>query len=294
MIWLVAAGALLQGAGNAIVGHLVDGRSVFWFTGIAFLATSFLGQALRFRRRGSRRPRMRLVDVLALNAATAVTFVSFYLSLVAVPSSLAAGVEAAVAPLAALALSGLRGHRARARDWLLVLPLFGSSIAFGWSRHEALAASPSAFIGGMALAAVAGIGMAYLAILSKRLGDQGHSASDVISVRFHLTYITSLGIALFQGGSSSDGMAIDFGWIIPLGIAAVAVPLFLIQFGMMKAAPSLTVVMMACVPAVSFVVESSVLRLPAPAISRPLVAVLVALICANGLFRGSVGADEAP
>jgi drug/metabolite transporter (DMT)-like permease len=283
-VWLVICGALLQGVGNAIIGVLVAEDSVFWFIGLAFALASICGLALRRIGRRGLGKKMGFAAFLSLNATTAVTFVSFYLALVFVPASLAAGVEAAAAPLAALGYGAIRRSRARAAQWSLAVCMFIASVGFGWSQSPRFAAQVSAPLWcGLGLAVLAGVGMAAIAVLSSKLAREGFTARDLMAARYHLIWAIALAVALARSGGNLGPAWRSAAWAAPLGLVAVVVPLFAIQAGMMRIRPSVTVGLMASVPAVSYFVEVVGFG-GGSAFSWGLLSVSVALICVYGLL----------
>ena len=186
---LIVLGAVFQGAANALVGITVRPDSIFLFLGCAFLIASAVGMLLKTKDR-SATLRAQPIDCLWLNLTTAVTFGAFYLALIWIPASLAAGAEAAAAPLAALFIAAFEGRRTRFRLWTIALAIFAISIAFGWSQQSSGASAPGiGTVIGMGLGVIAGIGLAALATISRRLGDSGVSAFSILAVRYHATYL---------------------------------------------------------------------------------------------------------
>lgn len=257
-MFLIIIGATLQGAANAIVGFTVSSESIFLFLGCSFLIASVAGVLLNTAMPGARTP-IRRRDIVALNLATAVTFGAFYLSLIWIPASLASGAEAAAAPLAALALASVKHRRPRMQLWLIALLLFLISVAFGWSQQLAGASAPRlGTLTGMALGLIAGVGLAVLATISRRLAGDGVSAHSILAVRYHATYLLAFACAVanWREYPSAASVGSTVIWFVPLGIAAVALPLVLIQSGMMKTSATITSVIMASVPGISFITES--------------------------------------
>ena len=280
-MFAIVLGAILQGSGNACVSSLVDGRLIFWFIGLAFLMTAVVGQLTRWRAKRSDRHAMSFRWVVLLNVVTLVTFGAFYLSLLWLPGSFAAGVEMAVAPCMTLVIGAVRGQSAKLRSWLLAAALLAVSAAFGWSQEASSFHGVRGLVTGVVLAALAGTGTACLAVISRHLGDAGVNASDLMATRYHLTYVAAFVVALSASGASLATVS-AFAWLAPLGLAAVVLPLSLIQFGMMRTSPLISVVIMSFVPAASFVVEVAAFGHPSTWFSWTLVAALVAMIAILG------------
>ena len=282
---LIVLGAVFQGAANAVVGITVRSDSMFFFLGCAFLIASAVGWLLKATDKSVTKP-VRLLDCLWLNLATAVTFGAFYLALIWIPASLAAGAEAAAAPLAALSIAGLRGKRTRLRLWAIASTIFAISIAFGWSQQ--ISGASGAGVGtiiGMALGIIAGTGLAALATISRRLAGSGVSAFSILAVRYHATYILAFACAApnwqYTPPTAEDGLMLS--WFVLLGFTAVALPLVLIQSGMMRTPATLTSVIMAGVPGISYVTETIIEPRNSTILSWILLIGLVLAVCSYGI-----------
>jgi drug/metabolite transporter (DMT)-like permease len=281
---LIILGAALQGVSNAIVGLTVEPATIFLFLGCAFLVASLTGHLLKMAK-SSTSAKIRPVDAIALNVATAVTFGAFYLSLIWIPASLAAGTEAAAAPLTALLIAAASRRRVRIQLWAISGSIFMLSIAFGWSQQVSGASSEgSGTVTGMVLGLIAGAGLAVLATISKRLADEGVTAFSILSIRYHLTYFLAFGCAAanWHEYPTLSTVGATLAWLVLLGFAAVALPLVLIQAGMMRTSPTLTSVIMACVPGISFITESIVKPSAGSLLSWILLFALIVAVCVYG------------
>lgn len=291
---LIIIGATFQGAANAVVGLTVGPGSIFLFLGCAFLIASITGTFLRAVGPAVK-TRIRRKDIVALNLATAVTFGAFYLSLIWIPASLAAGAEAASAPLAALALANVKHGRPRAQLWLIALTIFLISVIFGWSQQMAGATAPGfGTLIGMVLGFIAGIGLAVLATISRRLAGDGVSAYSILAVRYHATYLLAFACA-FMSWKESPTAALTGSsviWLVLLGFAAVALPLVLIQSGMMKTSATITSVIMASVPGISFITESFIAPHNSSITSWGLLIALIIAVCFYGRAEHRISQHE--
>ncbi len=286
-LMLIVLGAIFQGAANALVGITVSSDSMFLFLGCAFLIASAVGVLLKATDR-TETTHIRPIDGLWLNLATAVTFGAFYLALIWIPASLAAGAEAAAAPLAALCIASFGASRARFRLWIIAFAIFAISIAFGWSQQISGASAPgTGTVVGMALGIIAGVGLAVLATISRRLADSGVSAFSILAVRYHATYLLAFVCAVvsWQHSPSATEVGSRLLWFALLGFAAVALPLVLIQSGMMRTSATLTSVIMAGVPGISFVTEAIIEPENSTTTSWILLVGLVLAVCCYGIVE---------
>lgn len=284
-------GVLLQGAGNAVLGRDLSMADAFRFEAVAFaLAAAGAAVAARIDTDPTQRALEPMAiparSVIALNTATAITFLSFYLGLVWIPPSVAAGVEAGVAAAVAL-LAG--GRRAQRRQWLLVGLLLVASTAFGVVQSHLRGVHAGALLG-MAMASMAGAAMAWVSILSHDLTSRGVRTRAVLAARYHLTYLVAGAVALAL--SIHDPAALKLGWssMLVLALLAVVAPLTAYQIGLGRTPPVRAMGVMPLVPIVSFVVEAALGHPVTPTACVAVIAV-VALAVAAGRFAP---ADPAP
>lgn len=281
---LIIIGATFQGAANAVVGLTVSPGSMFLFLGCAFLVASITGTLLKATHKTAK-VKIGTADTVALNLATAITFGAFYLALIWIPASLAAGAEAAAAPLAALVIASFKNRLPQVRLWLISITIFLLSMGFGWSQHMAGASVPGfGTIIGMLLGVIAGIGLAVLATISRSLSEEGVSAYSILAVRYHVTYIFAFvcAAASWREYPSIAHAGSLLMWFVPLGLAAVALPLVLIQSGMMRTSATITSVVMASVPGISFITETIISPDRSSISSWILLVALILAVCLYG------------
>lgn len=281
---LIIIGATFQGAANAVVGLTVSPGSMFLFLGCAFLVASITGTLLKATHKTAK-VKIGTADTVALNLATAITFGAFYLALIWIPASLAAGAEAAAAPLAALVIASFKNRLPQVRLWLISITIFLFSMGFGWSQHMAGASVPGfGTIIGMLLGVIAGIGLAVLATISRSLSEEGVSAYSILAVRYHVTYILAFvcAAASWREYPSIAHAGSLLMWFVPLGLAAVALPLVLIQSGMMRTSATITSVVMASVPGISFITETIISPDRSSISSWILLVALILAVCLYG------------
>lgn len=281
---LIIIGATFQGAANAVVGLTVSPGSMFLFLGCAFLVASITGMFLKATHKTSD-AKIGAAGAVALNLATAITFGAFYLALIWIPASLAAGAEAAAAPLAALVIASFKNRLPPLRLWLISITIFLLSIGFGWSQHMTGASAPGlGTIIGMLLGVIAGIGLAVLATISRSLSTQGVSAYSILAVRYHATYILAFvcAAASWREYPSLAHAGSLVMWFVPLGLAAVALPLIMIQSGMMRTSATMTSAIMASVPGISFITETVIFPDRSSISSWILLVALILTVCFYG------------
>ncbi|MGW0931845.1 hypothetical protein [Streptomyces sp. NPDC002644] len=291
----VVASVLLQaGVYGFVSGTLGPGDSLaLSCAGFASAAVLFNVVLLARRLRGAAgvaTPAERAPGLLlALNAATAATFLSFYACLTWVPATAATGVETAVGPVV-LALLGLAGRapRATARGWCAagLLVCLGVAVAH---RLTADAAFGPGLAAGLALVVVAGCGAPVIALISAELGRRGIDPVYVTAHRFHLTYLLG-GVLLLTVGGPGGNWAGRLPETLLTGVLAVTLPLYWLQSGLQRADPMVAMVLLTTLPGATYLAEC--------AFHGSLDTVALALVCALiavalGYVRASAPAEPA-
>lgn len=201
------------------------------------------------------KPPVRSRLMLAMNAATAVTFVGFYLSIGLIEAATASALETAVAPVALIALSPLVLGRPAAHRYLASALLALLGLALAWYTFALTPANRSAgaAVAGLGLALLAGGGMATISLLSRRFGDLGVSPVTVTAHRFHFTYLLAAALWLVTTPTAPDGDKLLTYAI--LGLVAVVLPLFLLQVGFQMADPLAGISVVVSLPGLTYLVQ---------------------------------------
>lgn len=256
----IVASVLLQAGVFGYVSGRLDATASLTLSCAGFGAAAVLFNAALLVRRARRRPAAaspKATGLLALmNVVTAVTFLGFYASLSWVPSALATGIETAIGP-AVLALLGLAGYgrRVTRQGWVAaaVLVLLGLGIAWSFTGTGGLQPSAGAALG-LVLVVGAGIGAAVLALVSAELGKRGVDPVYVTAHRFHLTYLCGGALLAAAGGHSRQWVA-ELPMLLLLGVLAVTIPLFLLQVGLQRADPMVSMVLLTTLPGATYLAE---------------------------------------
>ncbi|WP_101257884.1 hypothetical protein [Streptomyces barkulensis] len=258
-IALIALSVLLQAGTEGFLSGRLDVTSSLLFSLLAFVSSAavfLLMSVLRGCRRppAPRRPVRRLL--WRMNIASAVTFLGFYLSLVWVPAALAASLMAGVGPLAVALIDTVRRTGAPGRaSWARGGTLLAVSLlaALACVPPGELSRTGPTTVGGGALAVAAGFGAAYLAMVSRSLGTLGVDPVLVMAHRFHLTYAVAALLLLSRGGPGGQEMA--FGAAAVAGLLGVVLPLYLLQIGIQRCPPMVTMVLLTTLPGLTYVAQ---------------------------------------
>ncbi|WP_326756657.1 hypothetical protein OIE73_38360 [Streptomyces hirsutus] len=265
-ILMISVSVLMQAATlGSLTGRLTPTGSLalscigFAASAVIFNAVLMLrGRGLggRDRHRARRRSGTARLTLL-MNLLTAVTFLSFYLAISQIPSALASTVETAMGPVAVL-LIGAAAHRRRptqgAMAGALLLVLLG--LALAWRLAPVRSGPPGslwATVGALLLVVVAGFGAAGLALVSSALGRAGVGPTETTARRFHLTYAIA-GLLLLRDGNWAD-TGLHPALLAGAAVCAVTVPLFLLQIGLQRADPLVSMTLLTALPGTTYLVE---------------------------------------
>ena len=191
---------------------------------------------------------------------TALSYVAFFAAMAFIPASVVSLTEIAVGPLFAVLLSAwFVGEKLSAVKTDHPRDLWGAAVFFVVMFAATLLVlkmagiSLSHMVGGVLLSCCAGLGAAIIASIA-RLHLAHLSPRLVLARRFHLTYMSALVLGLvFEHWI----WRWDF-WLFSVLVAflGVVLPMFLLQWGVQKVRPMITMLTLAFVPAMIYVTES--------------------------------------
>jgi hypothetical protein len=290
----VVASVLLQAGVYGFVSGTLDSGDSLALSCAGFASAAVLFNAVllvrRLRGEATRAPGRAPGLLLALNAATAATFLSFHACLTWVPATAATGVETAVGP-AVLALLGLTGRapRATAGGWCAagLLVCLGVAVAH---RLTADAAFGPGLAAGLVLVVVAGCGAPVIALISAELGRRGIDPVYVTAHRFHLTYLLGGVLLLAVGGTGGDRTG-RLPETLLTGFLAVTLPLYWLQSGLQRTDPMVAMVLLTTLPGATYLAECA-FHGSFDTVALALVCALIAV--ALGYVRASARAEPAP
>lgn len=203
-------------------------------------------------------PRETRVAMAWMNLATAITFLSYYLSISIIPASTTSSIEAALGPavliLIALVVFRRREWKGRVDLWSIsIMMAFGLLLAGRtWQLSDRSTGSAAAMIG-LVLAVAAGSGMAVVVLLSKSFGKTNTSPVWVTAHRFHLTYVLAALAWLVSEPQVPD--ASELVTLFVFGVFAVVIPLFLLQVGFQRADSLPAITLVALLPAMTWLAQ---------------------------------------
>lgn len=263
-------------------------RNMAEWAALQFVFFAFFSCALFYTilsgRRSFKLNRAQIKHLLLLNVWTALAFVSFYWAIAFVPGSIVSLMEAAVGPLWIIGLSW--------RNKIIGLDKVQMGVAIAVTVLAILAAHSSGNLSsvqhfyGMMFAVVAGGGAALVAKYSRQSGSVRTDASVVLAHRFHLTYMIAAGLLCFNMKWSINSTTL---WItVLLGMVGVVSPLYLLQIGMSRCEPIITMFSLTLIPLITYCFEVR-LGLVVDWQTLGLIACGVCLSCGYLIFSGLRG-----
>ncbi|MDV8024803.1 hypothetical protein [Rhodococcus sp. IEGM 1330] len=257
---LIVVAVVMQAFVQGVMTESVNTSGSVVFSTLAFATAAAVFGLIDRLRVSDRAPVSREVrlSMIWMNVATAVTFLSFYVSISLIPASTTSSIESAVGPAAliVIALAVLRRREWRGNFELLLVAammVIGMLLAGRTWQVSDPSVGSAETVAGLLLAATAGIGMAVVVLLSKNLGRKRISPVWVTAHRFHLTYVAAGMTLLFSGARMPD--AVEVAMLFVFGILAVVIPLFLLQVGVQRAEPLPAIATIALLPGLTWLTQ---------------------------------------
>jgi drug/metabolite transporter (DMT)-like permease len=231
-----------------------------------------------------------LGDVIWLNLFTAVAWASFFAALRFLEAAVAESFIVAVDPLATIFFaralrreSPVSGSELAASWAMLVAAAFlGVSVWYGQSSVGVLSASDATF--GIVCVLICGVANGGITVVSKRLADQGMTASQVMASRFFLLLVGCL-VFVVAGAPDLTPLLDNLGGVLLITTFGMITPMFVLQKAIERTEPITIVLVGSIVPVVAFAFQQLDTRLQFSWPSFIGVAA-IAVIVTWGAYRG--------
>jgi hypothetical protein len=270
----------MQSVAYAYITRNMAEWATLQFVFFAFLSCS-LFYGLLSGRRSIELGRTQVKYLLLLNVWTALAFVSFYWAIAFVPGSIVSLMEAAVGPLWIIGLS-LRSETIQPDKARIGVAAAVTLLAF-LAAYSSGNLESVQHVYGMILAVVAGCGAALVAKYSRQSSSVRIAPAVVLAHRFHLTYLVAAGLLCFNMTWSVNSATL---WItVLLGFIGVVLPLYLLQIGMSRCEPIVTMFSLTLIPLITYCFEIR-FGLTVDWRTLGLIACGVCLSCAYLIFNG--------
>lgn len=289
----LGAYAALSAAFDVYAAERVQQYSPMTLAALSFglVTVLFLGTDLVRRGPGEvlRPVRARRGDVLALNATTAVGWLTMLYALIHLEPAVVNVVGLAVGPVLTVLLEPLlrRGARPLRAETVVSFAITGFLAVLVWGSLAGRSAvggldTEDAVIG-LVLTLVSGIASTGNVIFSKRLSDAGFGPNAVMSVRFPITLLVSWAVVLFSGRAGELDDALPSAAV--LAVVGVGLPLYLIQVGIRHTEPITASLFSALSPPLAVLLQLTDSRLSVAPLSLACIVAITALIGVGVLAR---------
>ena len=259
---LVLVWVALSAAKDVYIGHLVQGIDPMLLLAICIVITVVVFNATQLTNLPSYKAAVRqsLGDVIWLNVFTALAWASFIAALRFLEAAVAESFVVAVDPPATFFLARalrresqiLRSELAASWAMLAAAAVLGVGVWYGHSSVGVLRPADAAF--GMASVAICGIANGGITVVSKRLADQGMTASQVMASRFALLLAGCVGFVVVRAPDVAP-LVDEIGGVVVIGVLGVIAPMFVLQKAIERAEPMTVVLVGSIVPVVAFALQ---------------------------------------
>lgn len=295
---LVLVWVALVAAKDVYVGHLVQEIDPILLLAICIVITIVVFNAIQLTSLPSYMAAVKksLGDVIWLNLFTAVSWASFIAALRFLEAAVAESFVVAVDPLATFFLARalrresqvLRSELAASWAMLAAAAFLGIGVWYGHSSVGVLRPADAAF--GMASVVICGIANGGITVASKRLADQGMTASQVMASRFALLLACCVGFVVVRAPAVAP-LVDEIGGVLVIGVFGVIAPMFVLQKAIERAEPMTVVLVGSIVPVVAFALQQLDSRLQFSWLSMIGVTAIF-LVVIGGVYRRLRTADE--
>lgn len=224
--------------------------ATFLFLAISYFTKANVSISAHIARAGK-------LNLLVLNMATAMAWLGLFFALIYVRPSIASMMLNGVTPLfSILAVVLFTGKKVTANEWgsaagLWIILGYIALLSMG---DVSLSLRSAHFVYGALFACLAGIGQVIVVFYSRRILDRGVAPHEILQLRFFaVIFICCIMIILKKTDLS---VVIENIWVFCIvGVLFVALPLYLLQWGI-KGTDSVTVnIIVACIPLIVVFLE---------------------------------------
>jgi drug/metabolite transporter (DMT)-like permease len=231
---------VLSATVDVYAGHGEQSLDPSVVAAIAFTLTVLIFAVPVARHRPAVPTRGHLRDAAALNATTALTWISLLYALKFLEPAVVNAVSLAIGPAVTVVAGPLlrRGTSVLATEAVVAAGVLVTIAVLCWGSADGLTSIGNVGLGrgaaGLAATVASGLGSAGTFIYAKRLSESGVSPQAVLSSRFYFTAAVSWVIA-DAGGLPRFGASLLPGLVV--AVVGVAAPAYLLQLGVRYAEP---------------------------------------------------------
>lgn len=238
--------ATLTAAKEVVAGSLARNFNVLLVVLVAFVTTTVVFHGAR-RLQARRASRVvlsdRLREVVWLNISTVGAWGTIFYALQYIAPAIASALAVAALPLFTLALQrSIAAEDSIYRCDIVASIAIGLSICFlAWQSYNAPLIARTA-TGGQLLLSIAAclvcaLGLAASNLIARRLYNAGWQPTDVMAHRFYLLVVIAAALLFSRDGDLGDGVGQQAALLVAFSLIAIAMPVFILQYGLKLAAP---------------------------------------------------------
>jgi drug/metabolite transporter (DMT)-like permease len=259
--FLVTVFALFTAGKEVVAGNLVQAADPSLVVFVAFVVTaSFfhlcnaIGRAGPARTGPTRAGPGELRDLAVVNLASAGAWGILFYALQYIEPAVVSAIIAAVGPLLTIVSYAMvrSGDRVLASDVWTGAGILAAVLLLIWTTGtgEAIAPGAGAFAVWSSLAAclVSGAAVVATTVYSKRLYLAGWTPARLMAHRFYLLILLALADMVWRGVDPGQQLAQHWPVIVTMAVAGIALPIYILQFGIKLSSPVEVAVIIAMTP----------------------------------------------
>ncbi|MFC0268107.1 EamA family transporter [Kushneria aurantia] len=204
-----------------------------------------------------------LVNILALNFTTMLSWLFFYQALKYIEPSIVACLVTSIGPLSTIIIDKILRSNSNYNPGSLAIGVAIGAAQFfmiagvvvGSTGENIANVSNVTLAGAITGAVISGVGIATNTVYTKRLYDEGWTPSQVMSHRFYLLILVSGIYSISNSSIELNSLASSFGPVLFISLALVCFPLFILQYGIKLISPLSVAVIVSTGPALTYCLQ---------------------------------------
>lgn len=252
-IFSLIGAALLTALSQVFYAHNVQAVHPFVFTAVSFFITACYFQLFSMRQRVPVQWNKAWKPLVKLNAASALTFMSFYFALKYIEPAIVSALEMGVGPLFVLLLLVMQKQTVSRERWIIAAMtlLACCLLMYAVVTNQSGDVGHSPLLVGIAIVAsvVCGIGAVLCSEYSKALSDIGWTSSMILAKRYIAIIVLSL---IFTYDVVLPYIWDNVYWIVAVTIGGVLLPNYFLQKGIQYTSTFIVMMSLSFVPVLTF------------------------------------------
>jgi len=258
----VVAFILMANANAVFSGRLLQSLHPFTFLFWGFFATSIVFMARLIFTTGAGALTIKRADagaLFTLNAMTALSWIGYFIALRYIEPAIVTAIVCGFGPPSVIALERVvRQRKLPSHAYVAAAGTLLGTEVLVWASMAGLSGikttNPYESLVGLIAAIVGGISQAMSVIATKQLGDKGWNSTRIMSHRFHLL-IPIAAILAISGPGLSVASFDQLNHLVIDMIFGVALPLWLLQRGILLSTPFVVSVLLSLGPVLTYLVQ---------------------------------------